>query len=80
MVFTSAGVLVLLAAFLPSRSSQAATGRAGRDRHRPRRGAGRDLAHGAQELDAVNEEVAVTVTGEEIVQRTATTSLRLSWT
>jgi len=28
--------------------------------------------------DALNEEVEVTVTGEEIVQRTATTSLRLS--
>ena len=29
--------------------------------------------------DALNEEVEVTVTSEEVVQRTATTSLRLSW-
>jgi hypothetical protein len=80
MVLTSAGVLVLLAAFLPSRSSQAATV---------------VLAvigivllvevpvviwlMVRRNWDALNEEVEVTVTGEEVVQRTATTSLRLSW-
>ncbi len=80
MVLTSAGVLVLLAAFLPSRSSQAATVVL--------------AAIGiillvevplviwlmvVRNWDALNEEVEVTVTSEEIVQRTATTSLRLSW-
>jgi len=80
VVLTSAGVLVLLAAFLPSRSSQAATVL---------------LAvigivllvevpvviwlMVRRNWDALNEEVEVTVTSEEVVQRTATTSLRLSW-
>jgi hypothetical protein len=80
MVLTSTGILVLLAAFLPSRSSQEATV---------------VLAvigiillvevplviwlMVIRNWDALNEEVEVTVTSEEIVQRTATTSLRLSW-
>ena len=80
MVLTSAGILVLLAAFLPSRSSQAATVVL----------AVIGIAFLVEvpvviwlmvrrNWDALNEEVEVTVTSEEIVQRTATTSLRLSW-
>jgi drug/metabolite transporter superfamily protein YnfA len=80
MVFAAVGVLMLLVAFLPSRSSQAATV---------------VLAvigviflievpfltwlTVIRNWNALNEEVEVTVTSEEIVQRTATTSLRLSW-
>jgi hypothetical protein len=80
LVLASTGVLVLLVAFLPPRSSQAATV---------------ILAvigivllvevpvviwlMVSRNWDALNEEVEVTVTSEEVVQRTATTSLRLSW-
>ena len=80
MVLTSAGVLVLLAAFLPSWSSQLARVMLAV--------LGIILLFEvplviwlmvARNWDALNEEVEVTVTSEEIVQRTATTSLRLSW-